>query len=136
MVEWSWTKGRITERGPYIFVEWSCANERNKSVRTLIFGRMVVHKRLNERGPYIFVEWSCAHKRNKSVGMTLNSGRMVVHIASAKIPEPEGSTSPYSFMGNCLTIQFVIFNPWAVPWNWIAFSQISFVISWFVISPN
>ena len=25
--------------------------------------------------------------------------------------------------------QFVIFNPWKVPWNWIAFSQNSFVIS-------
>ena len=26
-------------------------------------------------------------------------------------------------------IPFVIFNPWKLPWNWIAFSQISFVIS-------
>ena len=26
-------------------------------------------------------------------------------------------------------IQFVIFNPWKVPWNWIAFYQNSFVIS-------
>ena len=25
--------------------------------------------------------------------------------------------------------QFVIFNPWKVPWNWIAFYQNSFVIS-------
>ena len=25
--------------------------------------------------------------------------------------------------------QFVIFNSWKVPWNWIAFSQNSFVIS-------
>ena len=41
-------------------------------------------KRLNERGPYIFDEWPCANKRNKSVG-TLNSGRRVVHITSAKI---------------------------------------------------
>ena len=58
---------------------------------------MVVHKeRINERGPYIFVEWSCANKRNKSVG-TLNSGRILVHIASAKIPEREGSISPSSF---------------------------------------
>ena len=44
-VEWSCTKERINERGPYTFVEWSCANKRNKSVWTLIFGRMVVHKR-------------------------------------------------------------------------------------------
>ena len=39
-------------------------------------------EKLNESGPYIFVE--C--KRNKSVG-TLNSGGMVVHIDSAKMPE-------------------------------------------------
>ena len=31
--------------------------------------------------------------------------------------------------------QFVIFNPWKVPWKWIAFSQNSFV-TWFVISPD
>ena len=30
---------------------------------------------------------------------------------------------------NLLSIQFVIFNPWKVPWNWIAFYQNSFVIS-------
>ena len=64
---------------------------------TLIFGRMVVTKeRLNERGSYFFVQWLCANKRNKSVG-TLSSGQMVVHIASAKIPERAGSISPSSF---------------------------------------
>ena len=26
-------------------------------------------------------------------------------------------------------VQFVIFNPWKISWNWIAFSQNSFVIS-------
>ena len=89
------TKERLNERGPYTFVEWSCANKRNKSVRTLISGRMVVTKeRLNERGPYIFVEWSCANKRSKSVG-TLNSSQMVVHIASAKIQKRERSISRY-----------------------------------------
>ena len=37
--------------------------------------------------------------------------------------------------GNCVlemanfTEQFVIFNPWKVPWNWMAFYQNSFVIS-------
>ena len=43
MVEWSCTKERLNERRPYIFVEWSCAYKRNKSVETLISGRMVVH---------------------------------------------------------------------------------------------
>ena len=58
---------------------------------------MVVHKRkINEREPYILVQCSCAVKINNSVG-TLNFGRMVVHIASAKIMEREGSISPYSF---------------------------------------
>ena len=74
-------------------VEWSCTKER-----------------LNERGPYILVEWSCAKKRNKSVG-TPNSGRMVVHIASAKITVREGTSHHRAFMGKCSTVQFVIFNP-------------------------
>ena len=34
----------IHERRSYIFVEWSFANERNKSMVTLNFGRMVVYK--------------------------------------------------------------------------------------------
>ena len=42
-VEWSCTKEIINERGPYTFVEWSCAHKRNKSMGTLISGRMVVH---------------------------------------------------------------------------------------------
>ena len=62
-------------------VEWSCKKER-----------------LNERGPYILVEWSCANKRNKSVGK-LHFGRVVVHIALAKIQECKGSISPSSFYG-------------------------------------
>ena len=40
----------------------------NKSTRTLIFGRVVVHKeRIDQRGPYFFVEWLSANKRNKSM---------------------------------------------------------------------
>ena len=70
---------RKNERGPYIVVEWSHANKRNKLMRTIIFGRIVVHKRKkNERGPYILVKWSCANKRNKSMRTTI-LGRMVVH---------------------------------------------------------
>ena len=39
-------------------VEWSCTNKKNKLMRTLIFGRIVVYKeRINER----IVEWSCAN---------------------------------------------------------------------------
>ena len=45
MVEWSCTKERINERGPYILAEWSCANIRNKSVSTLSLGPMVVYER-------------------------------------------------------------------------------------------
>ena len=56
MVEWSCTKERLNERRPYIFVELSCANKRNKSVRTLSLGRMgVLNKKNNERGPYYSV---------------------------------------------------------------------------------
>ena len=36
-------KERLNDRGPYVFVEWSCAYKRNKSVGTLNSGRMVVH---------------------------------------------------------------------------------------------
>ena len=36
-------KEKINESPSYIFVEWLCANENNKSMRTLIFGRMLVH---------------------------------------------------------------------------------------------
>ena len=67
-------------------VEWSCTKER-----------------LNGREPYIFVEWSCAYKVNKSVG-TLNSGRMVVHIDSAEMPQHGGASHHPAFMGNCPTI--------------------------------
>ena len=35
-------KKRINERGPYVSVEWSCGHKRNKSLMTLIFGRMVM----------------------------------------------------------------------------------------------
>ena len=65
---------------------------------------VMTKERLNERGPYIFVEWWCANKINKSVG-TLNSGRMVMHIASAKIPEHEGSISPSRSYGQLLDYQ-------------------------------
>ena len=61
---------------------------------------VVTKERLNERGPYFFLEWSHANKINKSVG-TLNFGRMVVPIASAKIPERDGSISN-SFYGQLL----------------------------------
>ena len=66
-------------------VEWSCIKER-----------------LNESGPYIFVKSSCVNKINKSVG-TLNSGRITVHIDSAKNPEHEGASYRPTFMGNFQT---------------------------------
>ena len=38
-------------------------------MRTLIFGRMVVHKEMtNERGPYNLVEWSCEDKNINQYG--------------------------------------------------------------------
>ena len=67
-----------------ILVEWLCTKER-----------------LNERGPYTLVEWSCVNMRNKSVE-TINSARIVMHIASAKITEREQSISPFSFYGQLL----------------------------------
>ena len=70
LVEWSFTKERINERGPYILVKWSCGNERNQSMRTLVLGRMAVHKkRINERGPCIlsFCSWCYLRKRGRGV---------------------------------------------------------------------
>ena len=51
MVEWSCTKNGISKRGPYVLVDWSCANERNKLIRTLTFGRVVAHKEKHETEP-------------------------------------------------------------------------------------
>ena len=44
-------------------VKQAFVNERNKSVKTIILGRMVLHKRKNKRRPYILVEWSFAKER-------------------------------------------------------------------------
>ena len=44
LVEWSCSEERINERGPYILVKWSRAHKK-KSMKTLIFGRMVEQKR-------------------------------------------------------------------------------------------
>ena len=43
-----YTKERINERAPYIFVKWPCANKRNIPVSTTSLGRMIVHKRKNK----------------------------------------------------------------------------------------
>ena len=73
-------KGRIHERGPYILVEWLCgANKINKSLRTLIFGQMVVCKKIiNVRGPYILVKRSSVNKKNKLM-KTQIFDQMIVH---------------------------------------------------------
>ena len=43
-----WSNGRaqktVNIRKLHISVEWSCAHEINKSMKTLIFGRMVVYR--------------------------------------------------------------------------------------------
>ena len=54
-------KGTMYSRGPYILVECSCANKKKKSIKTLIFGRMLVHK------------------RKKEINEDLIFGRMIVH---------------------------------------------------------
>ena len=48
LVEWSFEKERLNERGSCMLVEWSSANKRNKSMRITILGRMAVHKRENK----------------------------------------------------------------------------------------
>ena len=65
-------------------VEWSCTDKRNKPTWTLIFGRIVLHKkRINERGSYVFAAWSRVIKRNKSM-RDLIFGRMVEHKRKIK----------------------------------------------------
>ena len=61
----------MEERRLYILVEWLCVNERNISMKTLIFGQIVVHYRknkINELEPYNLVEWSCANKKMNQCG--------------------------------------------------------------------
>ena len=58
------TKERINERETYILVELSCANEGNRSMRTIIFVELSCTKeRTSERGPYLLVEWSFAKEK-------------------------------------------------------------------------
>ena len=55
MVKWLYTKEIPNEKGPHILIEWSRADKRNKSVRTINSGEMVVHivlAKMSER------EWS------------------------------------------------------------------------------
>ena len=67
------------EREPYVLVELSCANKRNKSMRTFFFGQTVVHKRKNkQKGPYAPVICSCGISKNGSM-RTLIFGRTIVH---------------------------------------------------------
>ena len=49
------------ERGSYIFVEWSCANKRNITKKTLNFGRMVLMKE-----DYIFLSKGCVQMKEIS----------------------------------------------------------------------
>ena len=58
MVEWSCTEERINKRGPYIFVEWSCTNKINKSMRTLTLDRMVVQPRKKTQKKEDHMFWS------------------------------------------------------------------------------
>ena len=46
------------ERGSYIFDEWSCANKRNITKKTLNFGRMVLMKE-----DYIFLLNGCVQMK-------------------------------------------------------------------------
>ena len=61
MVEWSYTKERVNERRSYIFVEWFCANRRNKSVGILNSVQMVVHiasaKNPGARGEHLTIQF-------------------------------------------------------------------------------
>ena len=119
MVEWSCTYKEINQFGPQILVEWSCTKER-----------------INERRPYILVKWSCAHRRNKLM-VTLNSGRMVVHIASAKITKHEGSISPYSFYGQMLDCSVCNFQSMNSPMEFNSlFSKFFCYITGIVTSPD
>ena len=104
MIEWLCTNERLNKRESCIFVEWSCANKKKKKISgDPNYWSNDHDKRKIEQKRTIFflVELSCANKRNKSVG-TLNSGQIVVHIASAKIPEPEVSISPSNIYGKLL----------------------------------
>ena len=85
----------IHQWGPYFFVEWSFTNVRNKSMMSLMFGRMVAHKRkyewkrsihflsngclhlnkINQRVHYFLVEWSWIKERINKRGPYILSFR-------------------------------------------------------------
>ena len=67
----------------------------------------------------------CANKRNKSEEI-LNSGRMVVHIASAKIMKREWKISLYSFYGQLLDRSVCNFQSMKSPMELNSFFSRSF----------
>ena len=58
----------------------------------------------------------------------LNTERYRVFLFSPKAGKYGPENSKYgNFLRSEMWLQFAIFNPWNVPWNWIAFSQNYFV---------
>ena len=70
---------------------------------------------------YIILDKGCHILYVFDLNSTVCSQRVGVHLYSGQIS--------YGFMMDADLYQFVIFNPWKVSWNWIAFYQNSFVLS-------
>ena len=55
---------------------------------------------------------------------------VIIEISTLEVVKNEFLANTVNLdIGSADVVQFVIFNPWKVPWNWIAFYQNSFVVS-------
>ena len=55
---------------------------------------------------------------------------VIIEISTLEVVKNEFLAKTVNLdIGSADVVQFVIFNPWKVPWNWIAFYQNSFVVS-------
>ena len=80
----------------------------------------------------LYKTWK-SHYRQLQFPILIFNKKALVNISSISISKNQ-PLNLLSFVSRIvvnkfLKIQFVIFNPWKVPWNWIAFYQNYFVIS-------
>ena len=68
-------KKKINARRCYIFVEFSCGNERNKSMVTPNFDKMVVHQRKNKLMRIPNLARMIMHKKNNEDPNFWSNGR-------------------------------------------------------------
>ena len=117
---------RIRNFGAHFFVclVETLGTTRNLSGRRFFTGR---HKKQNNK---LYNNWTFRFHWN-----TCNLRSPIALSNSVPCRKNSGITCSeklWSYSSRCLrswVTQFVIFNPWKLPWNWIVFYQNSFVVS-------